>query len=89
MELNKNDLIKYWELKSHQKETSSNIGIIGDKKYFKKKMKVILKAIKHYDFMFANKELTKYTMINNGIETTYIQIEKLDDLGNTYFKKYM
>lgn len=89
MKLDKNDLIKYYELKSHQKEASTNIGIIGDIKYFKKTMSSILKSIKHYDCMFANKELTKYTIINKGIEQTYIKIETLDDLGNLYFYKYI
>ena len=89
MKLDKEDIIKYWELKEHQNDISSNIGIIGDKKYFKKKVKAILKKLKHYDFMYANKELTRFTIINNRIETTYIQLENLEDLKDMYFKKYL
>lgn len=89
MKLNKEDIIKYWELKEHYNQASPNIGIIGDNKYFKRKVKSIIKKIKHYDFIYANKELTRYTIINNGIETTYIQLENLEDLKDIYFKKYI
>ena len=89
MKLNKDDLIKHLALSEHTKLESPNIGIIGDDKYFKRKMKSILRRTKHYDFMYANKELTRYTLINNNIETTYIKIENLSDLENTYFRRYL
>jgi hypothetical protein len=39
--------------------------------------------------MYATKELTRYTIITNGIETTYIQLENLEDLKDIYFRRYI
>ena len=50
-------------------------------------MKAILK-VTPYDWLSANEDKTKYIIIKDDIETSYWQIESLDDLRGLYFRKY-
>lgn len=90
MKLTKQDLINFYDLLNHYNITSPNIAIIGTEKEFKQKMKAILKSKKDYDILtYSEETIPKYTIIKNGIEQTYIHIEKTDDMKGLYFKKFM
>ena len=88
MVLNENDLIKFYELRNRQIDTSPNIGVIGDTKTFKLKIKKALKNME-YDYIYTRNNGNTITVFTGGIETTYIHIETLRDLVGRNFRKYM
>lgn len=89
MKLTREDIIKFYYLKAYYNPTSPNIGVIGNEKEFKHRMKPIIKRLKTIKgtkfYQFNN----KLTTIIGDIETTYIKIETVDDLVGKDFRKYM
>lgn len=88
MFLDRDDIIKFEALKKHYSPTSTNIAIVGDAEYVKKKITSIARVIPHTLFIRNEKQLC-YRFILDDKETTYYGIETLDDLENLYFSKYM
>jgi hypothetical protein len=88
--LNKDDLIKFYALYYHYKPLSPNIGIIGTHKNFLEIAKKIMKLYKSKKvFIMLNPTKTKLTIIEDGIETSYIYLSDLSSLEGNYFRKYM
>ena len=88
MKLYKDDLIKFHELLKHYNETSPNIAVIGDKKTFKKLVKEVLSRL-NFDVLVVNRAETKYTILIDDIEISYVHVETLEDLEGLYFSKYV
>lgn len=93
MKLSKDDLVKFYELNHRLSENSPNVGIIGDRKTFRRKIKEILKVSgisnRRTNSVFVSDGGNRLTIIINDIEVTYIQIETLQDLRGRYFRKYI
>ena len=88
MELSKNDLIKFYELRKHQDDLSPNVGIVGSRKEFNLKVKEILETTDH-DLVHITNDGQQISIFNGDIEVCYINIQSLDDLQGKYFRKYM
>lgn len=90
MELNRNDIIKFYTLYSHYNPLSNNIGIIGDLKTFNDYIKKVDKSFEKIKYnKFFNEDKTKYTIICDDIEYSYVMIQTTEDLKNLYFKKFI
>lgn len=90
MNIEKRDLIMFYELLSRYSKTSTNIAVTGTEKEFKTKMQNILKSIKDYDYMrYSNTHRPKYMIVKDDIEQTYIHIQNTDDMKGLYFRKFM
>lgn len=90
MELNKDDIIKFYTLYSHYDVVSPNIGVIGDNKRFKQVVNAKCKLLKKENKdIFTNMNNTKCTIIIDDIEQTYIQIQTTEDLQNRKFSKFI
>ena len=88
MFLERDDIIKFYELSKHYNPLSTNIGIIGDAKYITNKIKSIKKATPYNIFIQDDTQL-RYRFIYDDMETTYYGIQTLDDLAQLYFRKYI
>lgn len=88
MNLLKDDLIKYYELRNHQSDISPNIAVVCPTKEFTNKMAQLLKNIK-YDIVRISEDKKEVRIFIGDIETTYINIQTIDDLHGRYFKKYL
>lgn len=84
------DLIKFYLLNTHYNIASNNIGVI-DKEKFNKLFKMIKRENKNNINVriMLNETKTKFTIMENGMETTYIYIETPQDLRGLYFRKYI
>ena len=88
MRLYKDDLIKFHELLEHYNKISPNIAVIGDKKTFKKVVKEVLQRL-NFNVLVVNKAETKYTILIDDIEISYVHVETLEDLEGLYFSRYV
>ena len=84
------DLVKFYKLLLRYNPTSNNIGVI-DKNKFKEIYEITRKEYKDKSNvkMILNNERTKFTILHNEIETTYILIEKDQDMIGRFFRKYI
>lgn len=87
------DIIKFYELSSRISPISPNIGIIGDKKHFNLRVEEILTSSglkkRKAEGVTVYRSIGRLTIIVGDIETTYIQVETLQDLRGRYFKKFI
>ena len=87
MELQEEDVIKFYELLSRYDKLSPNIGIIGNRKKFERIVKQQLKSI-NYDAVYSDGK-RKYTFLKDEIEYTYIHIRDTIDLRGYKFRKFI
>lgn len=87
------DIIKFYELSTRISQVSPNIGIIGDTRQFNLKVEEILtsEGIKKRkpEGVYVYRGINRLTIITGDVETTYIQIETLQDLHGRYFRKFI
>ena len=84
------DLVKFYILYTHYNIVSNNIGVI-EKDKFNRLFRMIKRENKNNSNVriMLNETKTKFTVIENGLETTYIYIETPQDLRGRYFRKYI
>jgi len=84
------DLVKFYELHIHYDIASNNIGVI-EKEKFNRLIRMIRKEYKNNTRVkvILNENHNKLTIIENELETTYILIQKPQDLRGKFFRKYI
>ena len=84
------DLVKFYKLLLRYNPTSNNIGVI-DKNKFKEIYEITRKEYKAKPNVriMMNQDKNKFTILDNGLETTYILIEKDQDMIGRFFRKYI
>lgn len=84
------DLVKFYMFHIHYNIASNNIGVI-DKDKFNRLFRMIKRENKN-NFnvrIILNEDKTKFTILENDMETSYIYIETPQDLRGNYFRKYI
>jgi len=89
--LNRDDIIKFYELHSRLSPTSSNIGVVGNRHRFEILVRDLLKRYKKDKNVKIriNPLKTHINIIQNDVETNFIHIQDLNDLTGRFFRKYM
>lgn len=84
------DLVKFYKLLLRYNPTSNNIGVI-DKNKFKEIYEITRKEYKDKPNVriMMNQDKNKFTILDNGLETTYILIKKDQDMIGRFFRKYI
>ena len=84
------DLVKFYELHIHYDIASNNIGVI-EKEKFNRLIRMIKREYKNNTKVkvMLNENHNKLTIIENELETTYILIQKPQDLRGKFFRKYI
>ena len=84
------DLVKFYKLLLRYNPTSYNIGVI-DKNKFKEIYEITRKEYKDKPNVriMMNQDKNKFTILDNGLETTYILIKKDQDMIGRFFRKYI
>lgn len=84
------DLVKFYLLYSHYDIASNNIAVI-DRDKFNRIFRLIKKECKNKvnTRLILNETKTKFTIIENELETTYVYIETPQDLRGRFFRKYI
>lgn len=86
---NKEDAIKFYALNIRYNPTSLNIGILGDEKYFKKRIKEIMKCFdKTFKLIYKDRCLIVINP-NTEQEIKYICITEPKDMMGLYFRKFI
>ena len=90
MELNEEDVIKFYEFLSRRDLTSPNIGVVGTNKKFRNYIKNILNRFKKLDCrIMKNADGTVYRIMYNDIEYCYVHIRHTYDLRGWTFRKFV
>lgn len=90
MNIELDDIIMFYTLKQHFDIISTNIGITGDNRRFKRYVLRAYKSIKNkHKQIYSNETKTKYTILNDGMEITFIHIRTTEDLQGKYFRKFI
>lgn len=84
------DLIKFYRLLLRYNPASNNIGVI-DKNKFKEIYEITRNEYKNKPNVriMMNQDKNKFTILDNGLETTYILIKKDQDMIGRFFRKYI
>lgn len=84
------DLIKFYKLLLRYNPASNNIGVV-DKHKFWELYDTVKKEYKYKPNVkiIMSQSRNKFTVLDNGLETTYILIEKDQDMIGRFFRKYI
>lgn len=84
------DLIKFYQLYLHYNVASNNIGVV-DREKFNRLYKLIRKENQNNlnVRIILNEEHTKFTILENELEVTYILIQEPVDMRGRFFRKYI
>ena len=90
MELNEDDIIKFYELQSRYDPIAPNIAIVGKKERYKKFIKRYIEDFKKpTDKIYLNFENGVCRIISDDIEYNFIHIRDLHDLRGYKFRKFI
>ena len=90
MIFNEEDIMKFYQLLSRYDITAPNVGIVGTKEVFNRKIHDILNMHrKNRCRIMVNEDRTLYRVIINDMEYCYIHIRQPQDLIGRRFRKFM
>lgn len=84
------DIVKFYQLLIRYNPASNNIGVV-EKDKFQRLFRLIKKEYKNKPNVriILNTDKTKFTILENELETTYILIQKPEDMIGRFFRKYI
>ena len=84
------DLIKFYKLFMRYNPASNNIGVV-DRHKFLEVYDLVKKEYRNKPNVriMMNQDKNKFTILDNGLETTYILIQRDSDMIGRFFRKYM